>query len=111
MKDTNQYKTRSDGMHYRQAWGRTIDIVDLDEGRPGTVRFDDGSSQECIAFKCGSGRTFLWIFELKDPCRYAAERGKAFQVDVEMSGSVLRDLTVYGLAGTYQIHSRDRFKN
>lgn len=43
MKDTNQYKTRSDGMHYRQAWGRTIDIVDLDDGRPGTVRFPDGS--------------------------------------------------------------------
>lgn len=111
MKDTNMYQTRSDGMHYRLAYGRTIDVVDLDEGRSATVRFPDGSVQECIAFKCGSGRMFTWLFELKDPCRYAAERAKAFQVDVTLPNSVLRDLTVYGLEGTYQIHSRDRFKN
>lgn len=110
MKNTNQYQTRSDGMHYRQAWGREIDVVDLDEGRIGTVRFQDGSAQECIAFKCGSGRTYTWLFELKEPCQIDAERGKSIQVDAVLPDEVMNGLDVYAMTGSTQIHSRERFK-
>ena len=112
MKDTNKYQTRADGMHYRQAFGRTIDVVNLDEGVPGTVRFSTGQTERCVAFKDLTGREYGWLIALENPYQGGPdyERGKPIKVDMTVEGTEWKDLLVYAAPESAQMHSRDKFK-
>lgn len=112
MKSTNKYQTRADGMHYRQAWGREIDVVNLDEGVSGTVRFKaTGQETECIGFRqmC---KESVWYLAMKDPYQGGPdwEHGNPVLVDAVLAGTEWNDLLVYTAPGSYNAHSRERYK-
>ena len=108
----NKYATRADGMHYRTAFGREIDVVNLDEGVPGVIRFKSGQETECIGFKTMC-REFTWYIAMKEPYQGGSDYvgpGKPILIDAVLDGEEWNDMAVYTAVGSYNAHSRERFK-
>ena len=108
---TNKFETRADGMHYREAFGRTVEIVNLDEGVFGTVTFPDGMVTECKAFKDVRDRTFMWVIELKEAYTGEVKLDAAytFYVDAVLDGETWDQLRVSISTDRLMINSRERF--